>query len=316
MDRNIFLTEGKYDFPFITNDRAIDVRTQIETALAEKGFKLPIKLRDDAQIKFNITGFDILDGKIDITVEKIYLDTRLNRRTVNTEIWDIKKTISEAKALKSSRAGDFIKSLAEIASDINAQLKPGLAVRRDNTVAGMLTDEIAEELKKHIKKIEYKIPLIDEYDFDVDKDNEPLTEKALRKLERIYGDFFNLSFASDAREAGMVKNRPATDDTNHNIEHSWRAVGTIVFDCPINKLSNEAQAVINAAKVKKAGDTTSAADSSNVASCYRLANALIKHFDNNVFFNRPNVTLIGNSDRLKENLSFATEFKLYENLWN
>ena len=89
----------------------------------------------------------------------------------------------------------------------------------------------------------------------------------------------------------MVKNRPSSEDTNYNIEHSWRAVGTITFDCPIKNLSPEAQAVINAAKVKKADDTKIASDESNIASCYRLANAIIKHFDNNIFFNMPNVGL-------------------------
>jgi hypothetical protein len=282
LTKNISLTEGKYDFIYLTNDKAIEAKNQILSQLMAKGFNLPIQLEITAYKKSKIVDFNIFDGKLEVIVEYYYTDYYTKQTTVHQKTWDLKRAIGEVRAIKSNNALKFLNALADITIEINKLARPDIKVRRNNTVFEMLTPEIAEELKNHIKKIVYRIPLLDTYDFDVDKDGQPLSDKALKKLEDIFENFFKLDFAEDALALGMVENRPATEDTNHNIESSWAAVGNITFDCPINKLSTEAQAVIYTAKVKKVDDSSVASDTTNTTSCYRLANMLIRYFNNDV----------------------------------
>lgn len=225
-----------------------------------------------------LVGFSILsNGRIELTQAKV-------RNGQTSYIHHDFDSVLDA-APRGSNTRMVLKELQTVATQLNKQNKPNIRVRRDISVFNMLKENptVAQELKDHIKKIKYRIPLIDYYseDFEVDKNGDPLTERALDKIINISNNFFELPFAQDAFNAGIVENRPATEEYNHYIESSWAAEGIITFDCQIKMLSKEARDVISDAKVKT--DLT-ASEETNVTHCYRLANALIRYFDNDIWF--------------------------------
>ena len=188
----------------------------------------------------------------------------------------------------------MLKAIQNAATKLNKQI--GTAVARDNNVYALLQQnpEIAEEFKQTIKKITYEIPLLDQYSpiGELDKDGELLSEEAVEKLEKIYDNFINLPFANDAIDAGMVKHRDFTTDTSRNIATSWGGIGLITFNCTIDQLSEHAQALILTAKVKKEDSDGHVVDKATMVSCYRLANALIKYFDNDISFYQKKSVLV------------------------
>lgn len=184
-----------------------------------------------------------------------------------------------------------LRAIKNTAERLNKQTRSTTA--RDANVETILKEnsDIAEEFKAHITKIIYEIPMVDTYSplGEVDKSGDEISEEARAKLEQIYYNFMNLPFADSAIDAGIVKHRDFTTDYNHNIISRWGGIGLITFDCKATELSKKAQAVILNAKVKKEDDP-SIKDTGNTISCYRLANALIKYYDNDVnFFNQPPV---------------------------
>jgi hypothetical protein len=285
------LTEGAYDFEYIANSEhsKAQILNQLE---ADDRFTKYFK-NGQLQITYyrrnpnsysgysydeTITDLEITPaGRINITLVTHY------RNSSNTRKVDLETVLS--KAYRKMDSYDLLKAIKDIATELDRNYRPNVAVRRDRNVFEALVNNpaVAEELKNHIKKIEYRIPLLDTYPetFDIDKAGEPLTDAALKKLEDIYRNFSELPFADDAIDAGIVKNRSTSDDVNRNIEKSWACVGNITFDCAISDLSAEAQTLILTAKVKTEGD---AKTDINTTSCYRLANALTRYYDNDIFF--------------------------------
>ena len=138
-------------------------------------------------------------------------------------------------------------------------------------------------------------------DFVEDKNGEELTDKAQARLEHIYNTFLSLDFAQNAIDVGIVENRPSTEDTNHNIETSWRAIGKLTLDCPVGALTPEAQEIIKSAKVLGNAEATKNDDLRTV-DCYRLVNALIKYFNGNLEFFKTKEPLVASLkvDQLEE----------------
>jgi rubrerythrin len=230
-----------------------------------------------------LTDFEVeTDGSI-----TIYFD-----RNGYQKYEDLEYIISDVP--RSTITYTMLKAIQNAATKLNKQT--GTAVARDNNVYALLQQnpEIAEEFKQAIKKIAYEIPLLDQYSpiGELDKDGELLSEEAIEKLEKIYDNFINLPFANDAIDAGMVKHRDFTTDTSHNIATSWGGIGLITFNCTLDQLSEHAQALILTAKVKKEDSDGKVVDKTTMISCYRLANALIKYFDNDIGFYQKKAVLV------------------------
>ena len=286
------LTEGAYDFEHIASVE--NVKAQILDQLATdarftKCFKdgqlyATYHRRNPGSylgysIDETITDFEVTpSGRIIITLTRHFRDGSSTSRKPDLE------TVF-ANVYRNTVSHALLKAIKDIATSLNKNYRPSVAVRRDRNVFETLVNnpEVTEELKNHIKRIEYRIPLLDNYpdEFHVDKSGELLTEKALNKLNEIYKNFSELPFADNAIDAGLVKNRPASEDVNRNIENSWACVGNITFDCPISDLSQEAQAIISGAKLKTDMDLKI---DTNTTSCYRLINALAKYYGDDIFF--------------------------------
>ena len=285
------LTEGAYDFEHIASVE--NVKAQILDQLATdtrftKCFKdgqlhATYHRRNPGSylgysIDETITDFEVTpSGRIIITLTRHYRDGSSTRKP------DLETVF--ANVYRNTESHALLKAIKDIATGLNKSYRPRVAVRRDKNVFETLVNnpEATEELKNHIKRIEYRIPLLDNYpdEFHVDKSGELLTDKALNKLNEIYKNFSELPFADNAIDAGLVKNRPASEDVNRNIENSWACVGNITFDCPISDLSQEAQAIISGAKLKTDMDLKT---DTYTTSCYRLINALAKYYGDNIFF--------------------------------
>lgn len=301
------LTEALVDtFTYLTNDIVQDVRLEVLNQLKTQGYTLPLVITSSYYNKLKLTNFHIFDTVLDFTIERTYTDAFSRQTTTRTESKTLAEVMRLARDFKNKSVQQFLKTLSQTLSEINKQHRPSIGVRRDNNVFELITPEIAAECQQTIKKIKYRIPLVDTYEFDVDKNGEPLTNEALNKLEQINANFTSLPFADAAIDAGLVENRPSEEDTNYNIEHSWAAAGFITFSCPISELSKEVQDIIKVAKVKK--DLASTLENSTTTSCYRLANALIKYFDNDVLFFEK--TPVDNStDEVNDEDAFFLDFK-------
>jgi hypothetical protein len=230
-----------------------------------------------------LTDFEVeTDGSI-----TIYFD-----RNGYQKYEDLEYIISDVP--RSTITYTMLRAIQNAATKLNKQT--GTAVARDNNVYALLQQnpEIAEEFKQTIKKITYEIPLLDQYSpiGELDKDGELLSEEAIEKLGKIYDNFINLPFANDAIDAGMVKHRDFTTDTSRNIATSWGGIGLITFNCTLDQLSEHAQALILTAKVKKEDSDVKVVDKTTMISCYRLANALIKYFDNDIGFYQKKAVLV------------------------
>lgn len=277
------LTEALTDtFTYLTNDIAQDTRLEALNRLKAQGYTLPLVITSSYYNQLKLTNFYIFDTVLDFTIERTYTDAFTKQTTVRNESKTLAEVMRTARDVKNKSVQQFLKTLVQILTEINKQHRPSIGVRRDNNVFELITPEIAAECQQWIKKIKYRIPLVDMYEFDADKNGEPLTNEALNKLEQINTNFMGLPFAEAAIDAGLVENRSSEEDTNHNIEHSWAAAGFITFKCPICELSDEVQNIIKVAKIQK--DLAPKLENSTTTSCYRLANALIKYFNNDVLF--------------------------------
>ena len=264
---------------YVTSDDSLNATNYIKSKHTYSGF-----VSDGVITDFYIDG----DGEIYLTIEK-------NNYTHDYPLDEVKKT-----SLRSFKTYDLLKKIKDVASELNKNMKPSreertaeLMRQRDVDVLALLerNPEVVEELKNHIVRISYKIPL-DDYGYsstDVDKQGEPLSEKSADKLNKIYDHFMSLPFAEAAINAGIVEDRTPDTDYDRNIKGAWGAIGNITFNCPVAELSDEARAIIEAAKYSsKNKNDTDTSDSNKTdlktVCCYRLANALIQYFDNNIFF--------------------------------
>jgi hypothetical protein len=283
-DETDVLTEAAADYEYPHLAKLEDAKSQVLDALKQdlpahyfSGDSLNVEaVYSKYGFTAKVTDFIFAGNRIEIKC--------VNSRDGHTYFEDLKEVFDGLN--RGCSANRLFQAIRTAAKNLDKKSNPGIRAIRDANVFDMLTPEVAEEFRTHIKKIEYRIPLLDLYEgeFSEDKNHEPLTDEALKKLEDIYNNFLKLDFAQEAIDIGIVRNRSASEDTNHNIENSWAAVGNITFDCQINKLSLTAQNIILTAKVKKTDDSSTASDTAYTTSCYRLANALIKYFDNNVLF--------------------------------
>lgn len=196
---------------------------------------------------------------------------------------------------RSCRGHRILMAIRDVASELERQYTPSLAVRRNISVEQALNDnkDTAKEIINHITNIKFRIPLGTYDTGDVDKNGDPLTDEACDKLERIKDGFLSYRFSDSAVDLGMVEDRTPSEDYTHNITHCWNGVGIITLDCPVNSLSAEAQALIKESQFKKdpeesvegAAEDTSVAtkkakSNPNTICCYRLACEIIKFADN------------------------------------
>lgn len=258
-------------------------------------FRLDYTQKDAPETEDQYTSIEILDFKLvnnEIFVQVLVTTESYwsNKKTVEAEKRPLEEMIQGTP--RTSTAYRFLCALREAATELEKENRPTVQARRNTNTQQALEErpEVVEELKNHIVRIEYRIPLLDnpDNDFFTDKNKEELTPAAHNKLERIYDDFCANEFADAAIDAGMVKNRASVEDTNHNIENSWAPMGTLTFDCPINQLSPEAIELIQVAKAKRNNPEDYLDMNGRVIHCYRLANMLIKYFNNDVkFYEKP-----------------------------
>jgi hypothetical protein len=268
-----------------------------------------------------VTDFVISNGTIELVYERNgytrYVDLESAMTGADIYFGNLTRSMPTYKVLK---------AIKDIATALNRQHKDVVGLR-DKKAYKALNDEVAKELKQHIRAIRYEIPMAEEYSaIDMpevgQEDFEQWAEAAAENLNKIHENFFNLPFAKAAVEAGMVSDRQLftekgePKDTNRNIAKEWHAIGKIIFDCTISQLTADAQEVIAAAR------PTGTANISNkkIIDCVRLANALIKYFNNDVSFFRDkhmNDTNIAESFKTKRQaMVLHEEFKLYETMWD
>lgn len=268
-----------------------------------------------------IIDFVISNGTIELVYERNgytrYVDLESAMTGADAYFGNLTRSMSTYKVLK---------AIKDIATALNRQHK-NVTGLRDKKAYKALNDEVAKELKQHIRAIRYEIPLAEEYSAvdmpNIDQEDfDQWAEKAAENLNKIHENFFNLPFAMTAVDAGMVSDRPLFTekgdpiDTNRNIANSWHAIGKITFDCQISQLSDDAKAVIKASRPTG----TANIDNKKIVDCVRLANALIKYFNNDVSFFRDkhmNTTALAASFKPKRQaMTLQEEFKLYETMWD
>lgn len=192
-----------------------------------------------------------------------------------------------------SMGNKVLRAIYNAANKFNSQYRPGLTQRRDTQVADWLTQmqDKVDLFKLHITNITYEIP--QSYDAaDIDKTGNQVSEEALSKMDKIYNDFINNDLTPDlaraAIDAGMVVDRPTSLDTSHNIAHSWHGNARITFDRYVTELDQELQDIIAASKFRQDGDSSEpSTKKTKTVNNYRLANALIKHFGDIKFYEKP-----------------------------
>jgi hypothetical protein len=161
---------------------------------------------------------------------------------------------------------------------------------RDEAVLQMLrgNDAVARELRDHIVDIEFLIPLDDDYEYTLDSSDEAY-EAACNRLERIQTRFNNLpgDIAARAVAAGLVKNRVITPGTKvRHVAQRWQPECTVYFDCELGTIP-KCKDMIEASQVATmVTDERANLTHATSASCYRLAVALIRYFNNDVEFFR------------------------------
>lgn len=258
------------------------------------------------------------------TIELVY------ERSGYTRYVDLESAMTGADAYFGNLARSMptykvLKAIKDVATALNRQHK-NVTGLRDKKAYKALNDEVAKELKQHIRAIRYEIPMAEEYSAvdmpNIDQEDfDQWAEKAAENLNKIHENFFNLPFAMAAVNAGMVSDRPLftekgdPTDTNRNIANSWHAIGKITFDCQISQLSDDAKAVIKASRPTG----TATIDNKKIVDCVRLANALIKYFNNDVSFFRDKhmntTTLAASFKTERQAMTLQEEFKLYESMW-
>jgi hypothetical protein len=187
-----------------------------------------------------------------------------------------------------SRAKDFLRQLRDAARAVDRELRPNIIQRRNQNVAQALAPrEIAEMFRKHVTGIRFTIPSsFAGYDVgNLPGEDMENAEAAVEKLNTIHANFYDLAFAQDAYDAGIVTDRDpsVTTDSNARIATYWREMGTVTFDRPLQDLPAEMLEVILLAR----GRGEAVADqTSNTVNCYRLAKELIIRFNNDINFFR------------------------------
>ena len=272
----------------------------------------------------HVVDFDIVGDIIKVT---------LNRGNGKQNVLELNELLGGrffGKAVqRACPAYTLLKAIEAAANAVNRAHAPTRAQRaaariaaKDDAVLNMLRSNpaAADELKNHITKIKFEIPLQHTYEYDLDG-SDPDYEAAVEKLNRLQDRFMNLPFAGDAIAKGIAVDRKiGASDAYWQIAHRWYSEGIIYFDCPIGSLTLSKN-IIKEAKVasmaldspgkktKKQVDTSNVAispatannseqtrdkilEASTSTSCYRLAVALIAYFDNDVEFykNKPSVS--------------------------
>jgi hypothetical protein len=210
------------------------------------------------------------------------------------------KTVA-SRAAKKSTTADFLNAFYSIVNEVNKRSNLGISRNRDFDFATSVKEspKLAEELRDHIIKVQYEIPLTEytaedlltayaESADEITQEDERNADKAANNLAKIYDNFFNGWKYGDAAEAaGLVVERPVLRedgslcDTLYFIGTQWHAVGKITFDCPVGQLTKEARKLIQNAKLD--GNIDELLNKKEI-DCIRLAYALTSYFDNVKFY--------------------------------
>jgi hypothetical protein len=252
-----------------------------------------------------LTAGEIINFNLDQRGELVVSVDRGNGHIVDMTVYDL----LHGRALQSSlkrdcRAYKLVKALETAADSLNREI--GTAGGRNlNAVADVRNNPaVAQELRDHIVKIIYEIPLdtYTESDFvvtgtkdvnETDDDIEKAIYKAIANLDEIRNTFNNWQYSQAAIAAGLVKNRPVfikdvddniklNDTRISNIATQWHAAAKIFLDCRIEELSNSAQDLIDKALIKSSVNDIK---DRNTFDCIRLARALTEYFDDAEFYN-------------------------------
>jgi hypothetical protein len=290
LQENVSLTEASiYDFKYLQYNpdakeqilEKLDLHSDTYNFVYKNKLSAPVSVPDLFKPTSIVNAGTIVDFEISGQIINLIIDH--NGKTYTQDLKTVARRIS-----KGTRSERFIKAFIQIVKEVNRSSNPGISRVRDINVDRLVNDnhDAAEELKKHIIAIEYEIPDSADYEDSaaVDKNGEPLTDAAREKLEGIHDRFFALPFADEADAAGMVKPRLASQDSNHNIERSWRSIGKITFDCAVRDLSADAQSLIDDAKLD---GSLSDILSKKTIDCVRLANSLINYYGTVRFYETP-----------------------------
>ena len=251
------------------------------------------------------TNYYIVDFSIEGENIIIHLEHRQHERDKPTKVtpyavelqellsgWKWRRNQDRGLA-RNNAAYRLLKAIKDAANNLNRQYKPGITQRRDAQVADWLTQmqDKVDLFKLHITNITYEIP--QSYNAtDLDKTGNPVSEEALMKMDKIYNDFISNDLTPDlaraAIDSGMVADRPTSLDTSHNIAHSWHGNARITFDRYVTELDQELQDIIAASKFRQDGDSSEpSSKKTKTVNNYRLANALIRHFGDIKFYEKP-----------------------------
>lgn len=184
-------------------------------------------------------------------------------------------------------AGILLRRLLDVARELNRELNPGIAVRRNDAVANavaVMNDATLEELRTHIKDIVFRIPY-DGYveqdiaDIDPEADeNRKLAKQAVKKLKDLNASFFALDFADEVNvETRYV---PSSEKASFII-HDWGNEAIIKFDCPISQLSDDAKQLIRETRYSNA----ELKETSKQVNNYRLAKELCLRYGAGFYLN-------------------------------
>lgn len=229
-------------------------------------------LVDGETIKVNVQR----DNGSTITLE---LDALLNAG------WFPKRIKRDCPAYK------LLTAIRTAAKALNRSVKATTA--RDANTFRKLDETTAKEFQEHIINIRYEIPLTEYSAGDFPSDTEEYDiyiDKAVENLQAIREKFLEWEYADQAIDAGMVTDRSIynadgeLNDKLYAYATLWHSVGKITFDCAVSELSSEAQKVIESAKVS--GEFQNIVNKREI-DCVRLANTLIKFFNDVKFFEKP-----------------------------
>ena len=184
-------------------------------------------------------------------------------------------------------AGILLRRLLDVARQLNRELNPGIAARRNDAVANavaVMNDTTLEELRTHIKDIVFRIPY-DGYveqdiaDIDPEADeNRKLAKQAVKKLKDLNASFFALDFADEANVE--IRYVPSSEKANFII-HDWGNEAIIKFDCPISQLSDDAKQLIRETRYSNA----ELKETSKQVNNYRLAKELCLRYGAGFYLN-------------------------------
>jgi hypothetical protein len=215
-----------------------------------------------------------------------------------------------------------LSAIRDAAREVNRRAAPGRAERAaerhvSNVEAVLATlrgnAEAANELRDHITNMVFEVPLSDTYEFDLDGED-PDYENACTRIERLQTRFetdISAEFRDILANNGLIKDRSLAGIKLWHIVQKWGLNCVLSFDCEIGEL--EARGLIEDAQItSKVTDKRIDLTHATSVNCYMLAVALIRYFNDPLFFRTVDV----GAGVVDEPLSEAAASNTYPNELN